>query len=80
MPCTCGHSWLEHNRRAVTNQVYFDYPLTIKGMIATECEHNPVKETYFFVGDEAKCCSCTGFKPRWGNIQKLVDKWRKLHG
>jgi len=80
LTCWCGHSWEEHHHGAVMNPQYFDYPLTIGGMIANECEHSQVNGSYFLRKGEKKHCLCNNFKPRARNVQKLVDEWVKKHG
>jgi len=77
--CTCGHKWEEHHHGCVMNPEYFDYPLTIQGLIAQECEHNQVNGEYFMNKGDKKYCKCPGFKPRARNVQKLVDEWNKNH-
>lgn len=76
--CTCGHKWSEHHHGVVQNPKYFDYPLTIQGLLAEECEHDQVNGEYFV--KKEKACMCMNFKPRARNVQKLVDEWVKLHG
>ena len=85
LECRCGHIWEEHHHGVVQNPEYFDYPLTINGCIAEECEHNQVNGQYF--GKREETCYCNGFKPRATNVQRILDEWvkkqeekRKSHG
>lgn len=78
--CRCGHEHQEHHQGCVMNQKYFDYPLTIMGCIAQECEHNQTNGEYFFNKGEKKYCMCNSFRPRARNVQKLVDEWVKKNG
>jgi hypothetical protein len=77
--CWCGHTWEDHHHGCVMNPEYFDYPLTIRGCIAQECEYNQRYGVYTPKKGE-KACDCPNFKPRAHNVKKLVQEWRKAHG
>ena len=77
--CRCGHTWEDHHHGVVMNPLYFDYPLTIRGCIAQECEYNQRYGVYSPKKGE-KPCKCNNFKPRAHNVQKIVNEWVKLHG
>lgn len=77
--CRCGHTWEQHHHGVVMNPLYADYPLTIRGCIAEECEYNQVNGGYFSRNDEKEYCGCNLFKPSSHNVQKLVDEWVKTH-
>lgn len=77
--CYCGHEWEDHHHGVVMNPEYFDHPLTIRGCMAQECEHNQVNGEYFLNKGEKKYCECPNFKPRARNVQKIVEEWRKNH-
>lgn len=75
--CKCGHIWEEHHHGVVLNPKYYDYPLTIRGCIAQECEHNQVNGDYFLNKGETTYCKCDSFRPKSVNVQKLVKEWVK---
>lgn len=79
LECKCGHTWEEHHHGCVLNPEYFDYPLTIRGCIAQECEHNQVNGEYFLNKGEKTYCECSHFKPRSRNVQGILDEWVKKH-
>ncbi len=76
--CKCGHTWEYHHHGFVMNKEYFDYPLTIRGCIAEECEYNQRYGVYFPKKGE-QACICSNFHPRAKNVQKTVDEWIKKH-
>jgi hypothetical protein len=78
--CRCGHTWEEHHHGVVMNKEYFDFPLTIMGCIAQECEHNQTNGKWYLNKGEKKYCGCNNFVPRSFNVLKLVKEWRHKHG
>lgn len=77
--CRCGHEWEDHHRGCVLNKDYFDYPLTIGGCIAQECEYNQFEGYFAPRHGEKTMCKCNQFHPRARNVQRLVDEWVKKH-
>lgn len=77
--CYCKHTWDEHHRGCVMNQEYFDYPLTIMGCVAQECEHNQVNSEYFLNKGEKKHCVCNSFRPSSTYVQRLIKQWHEKH-
>ena len=77
--CVCGHEWDDHHHGVVVNKAYFDYPLTIMGCIGEECEYNQFEGYFAPRHGEKIMCTCSIFKPRARNVQKLVDEWNKKH-
>ena len=77
--CRCGHRWSDHHHGCVMNSEYYDYPLTINGCIAEECEYNQMEGYFAPRKNEKTMCKCPNFKPRAHSVQKLVNEWRKNH-
>jgi hypothetical protein len=77
--CYCKHTWDEHHHGCVMNPEYFEYPLTIMGCIAQECEHNQTNGEWYLNKGEKKYCRCNSFRPSSTYVQKLVKEWREKH-